>query len=199
MYFMEPVRFICWLACINTLRLHGRRIDVSAEAGYLQDYDADEECVQTLGSVVGIAEVSFRWFSAMLSLSDAEQVQVRFWQSLLDEPLSESKAVIVDIHRAVALPVKEPLQEYSARVFRGLIVNLEEGQAERLWPQPAPHPPWFPWRPPTQALRMPLQFATSCVQSRWSAVVLPHLPRTRRQGTSSLSIGINVQIWVGSL
>eukprot|EP00974_Lingulodinium_polyedra_P093958 9104099-Lingulodinium_polyedra.AAC.1 len=63
----------------------------------------------------------------------AERDMVSFWQMLLNVPDLEGKLCNFEVGLAAALDRPVPLLQCGSRRLRGSVVQLEAGQAARLW------------------------------------------------------------------
>ena len=167
----------------------GRKIDVTSEAKHFGAYDSDLVEAHQVGSVLGLACFTCERFSPMMLLLPHEKAQLLFWQQLLGRELLDDEAVLLRMKQREALVDMVPLQQHTLRHFRGLVVHMEAGQAERLLREGlrAEVPRWVQ-DCPSIAVRMPMQFATHCLHGTWPSVLLPHLRVEARQGTSALNV-----------
>lgn len=183
--------FAAWVASIDTLRVDGRKLNMTVEA----DSPVVRVALRQTGFEVERAEqaqllgvVSVRVlarYDYMRRLSDSEREQVDVGEAVVDKTLS-NQAFVFEMCDALPLDDPPPLQQYSDRNFRGLTVTLEQGQAERELAR-VDLPAWLHDRePPQVALRMPVQHAVLLVEKKRSRLILPDVPS---RGSSALVIG----------
>ena len=118
----------------------------------------------------------------MAPLTPPEQDQVTFWQRILHQDLDRDELYIFDIVNVCPLRTPVVAQRFSARSFRGLVCDMEEGQAPRLREMLASTPTWLPLVLPQVAVRLPLQHAALCVACVWKSFALPQVKVGWRAG-----------------
>ena len=88
-----------------------------------------------------------------------------------------------------------PLLQISDRKLRGVVSQLEAGQAERLWEQlPEAYRSLHADKdPPTVALRLAPQHAMLCLLKHWPRACVPNVssPKSQKKGTGSKTLYID--------
>ena len=120
-----------WLASLNSLRLHGKRVDVTAEAAHMKMPDASDVTHGT-GCVLALVSISLELYSQMQPLNPGERLQRQFWQTLIGQELLDGEMFVIRVKQVEKLAVNMPLQQHTSHVYRGLLISLEHEQSEQL-------------------------------------------------------------------
>lgn len=179
----------CWLASLGYVRLGARRAFIPQEAhtatavrllGADAGVDAPSGAHEAnmLFGIVSIKLVGA--YSFMNVYGQCEREQISFWEALLDEHVLDGAMFQFDVGSCSALEQQVPLLQCSDRKLRGFVVDLEAGQAERLWDVlPASARRAVGGRMPCVALRVPPQHAILILRRLWRSVLLPDTPRLK--------------------
>ena len=183
---------IVWVASLGYIRNQGRRVYVPQEARTeaLREVCDVNEFLQP-NTIFGALKVQqHRAFDIMRETSAAMDVQIQFWERLIG---SEGRFVEFHIADATPLVTPTPLLELADRKLRGFVVELEPGQAERLWKGVAERFKNPGSRCPGIAIRLAPQHAALCVHRVWRDILLPDLPRPQGQLRGSQTLNVD---WV---
>ena len=174
--------FLLWLASMHSVRYKGHRIEISREAELQEDDPERERPDDEHGAqILGIFRVKkVQVYDAMMLMSPELKQQLEFWQSITGKNLHGNAYIFV---------VDKTLQQLGTRHFRGFLSVLEPEQPPRLWrdlDRAANH--WQGDMPPDVMLRAPKLFVEQVACGRWPALLLPHIPNTKKSGSSTLTM-----------
>ena len=133
----------------------------------------------------------------MRKLQPGEREQIRYWEALTSQSLY-GKAFVFDVLGEVSLEIPVDMQHFSNRKFKGIVGQLELGQAPRLVEELATLPEWFPDPVPEVVARLPESWCRLVLCGTWKSFVLPQgsLLGGRKDGFLSVNFGwdlLNVQ------
>eukprot|EP00971_Amphidinium_carterae_P349622 6491112-Amphidinium_carterae.1 len=149
----------------------------------------NSELANASGYLFALLKIDVKRFSQMAPLTDQMRLQVRFWQNVVGHELLDGQMIVINVHAMHPLVEVTPLRQLTQKKFRGVFIQLEEGQAEVLRGRlsSAGHA-FCPASVPEVALRAPLAFVKSCVGGKHACFMMPHLPAQANRGTASLSV-----------
>ena len=107
-------------------------------------------------------------FDFMERYNNMTTLQLDFWKSIF----TDAQLYVFDLKHAAQLAEPVSLLQCHSRLLRGLVVELEPGQAERLWGKIQLQQHWRGLAIPCVALRIPPQYAFLCVTGVFSSIVL---------------------------
>lgn len=198
---MGPRRVV-WLASLDSLRIDGKRINVTREtesattlrtSGIVDvqgGVDDKLEAHNDPGALVfGLCEVELvSCFDRMSPRGEDIAAQLQSWRFILGEDLHGS-AYVFRVHRMAALDRPQAMQHLGTVRFRGLACQLEGGQSRHLCNLFASgRPAWLPDPPPSETLRAPRPFCEAVANQQWYSLLLPHFPWRARGGASGVVI-----------
>ena len=171
-----------WLLSLDTLRIKGRRINVSVQATFrLADAEKADARIIALAQIDSEEIVPYH---NLLPLDAGGKVQLRFWQTMLGQQLSGA-AYLIRVRETFALREAFDLTRTSLRKMRGFLVTLDEPNgtlATKLLVNEAD----LGEVTPACALRVPLPHIRQITDGVWKTLLLPHVPATEVGGTSAL-------------
>ena len=164
--------WICTLRALN-VRGHKRR--------FSDTNDAAHAC----GDVLCLAQLKLRAAIDYLTiLTNEVRQQFEFYQHLVGSPLlchgEDGEAFVFDVLEKHTLCERTPLQQFSARKFKGMVCVLESEQPERLVELLEANPLDIAEVVPSCAMRLPPVFAARVAEGSLTSICMPHEAHQRR-------------------
>ena len=183
-----------WLGSVNEAIHNGRKLFLSRDAqtpAIKAEFEAaglqlDRFVTENIVALALVQCVSVHHMMRLETIADSEQS--RFWRCMLSVPL-DGKLYCFKIVQLANLPRPIEFQQLSSRKVRGLVVQMEDLQPQRLLSLFEPPPPWLPANVvPDIVLRFPGPFVSLCCARRWNMLSMPNLSRIGNFGSCSMNI-----------
>ena len=188
---------LVWCASLGYVRVSTKRVYIPHEARSAQISALFESSREPLESntIFGILNIScVQPYDFMKVYSESERLQMRFWNAILDTmDKDDIQLFTFSVGSGCRLPEPVSLLQCSDRKLRGLVSQLEPGQAQRIWTL---LPDEFQAKHegieiPTVALRMPPQHAVLLAEQRWQNLCLPNVMQFHRKRGGSKTLFID--------
>ena len=197
----QLVVMLVWLASLGYVRISSHRVFIPQEArsARISKLFADANVAEPTEAnmILGMIEITGVAPHDFMELySSSEQVQMHFWSAILDTVDKEDiQMYFFSMTAPCMLEHPAPLLQISDRKLRGVVSQLEAGQAERLWEQlPEAYRSLHADKdPPTVALRLAPQHAMLCLLKHWPRACVPNVssPKSQKKGTGSKTLYID--------
>ena len=165
----EPFpKAVTWLGRLpTTVRSKGRKIKTDGR---------ENRAVQGCGVILALAVIQpIARYNHFLLLSQAEREQYSWWQRVC--PCTEDvdgRLILFEVLRLVRLSEEVPVQQFTDARPHGLVVQMEQGQPQRLLQQhTATMSHLCGDSPPDVLIRLPAAFADSILKGFCSRFFLP--------------------------
>eukprot|EP00971_Amphidinium_carterae_P192732 3824713-Amphidinium_carterae.1 len=80
---------LVWISTLNTIRVQGRKVNVTKECQHLGEYSVERETTYSTGSVAALASVEMQLYSEMAVQDEDARNQIRFWQHVVGRELHD--------------------------------------------------------------------------------------------------------------
>jgi hypothetical protein len=184
--------FWIWLSSIRTLRHGGTRkyisLDYTNIPAAVRKQFSDTDWTQamkiefhTAGHLYALAQVEFRYEYNILHLySEVERIQLTYLAEIFDIELDSdidrnSTFIFLDVLTLLPLTEPTPLQQFGSKRFRGMLSELEFGQAGRLLELLAidPYSIDVDFQVPQYTMRLPCASVHLITAKTWTTICLP--------------------------